>query len=77
MGQLTITDEEEQNQNQTDRHADYSQKRSDDGSNPWSKQQDEAQSQSTTTTEVVAKPVSNSNVYVPPSMLRGEVNMIF
>lgn len=76
LGQLTITDEEEQNQNQTDRNAENYQMRSDDGSNPWAKQTGATQSQSTAAvaSEPATKPVV-SNVYVPPSVIKGEVSL--
>jgi hypothetical protein len=70
LGQLTITDEEEQNQNLTDRNAENYQMRSDDGSNPWSKQSGQSQPTAVVATEPAPKPASN--VYVPPSVLRGE-----
>lgn len=71
MGQLTVNDEEEQNQNQTDRNAENYQMRSDDGSNPWSKQGQQQQQP----TSVVAEPSKpTSNVYVPPSVMKGEVS---
>lgn len=76
MGQLTITDEEEQNQNLTDRNAENYQMRSDDGSNPWAKQTG-ATGQTQATAAVATEPANKptSNVYVPPSVIKGEVSL--
>lgn len=75
MGQLTLTDEEEQNQNFTDRNAESSQMHSDDSENPWKKQAGSGGSSGPTQQSTNApSDTPKSNVYVPPSVIKGEVS---
>lgn len=73
LGQLKIQEENNQNQNFADRNTESFVLQSDDADgNPWSKKQSDAQSPSTVLSENEKKPVSN--VYVPPSVIKGEVS---
>lgn len=73
MGLLTVTDEQEQKQNLAD--AESSKLQNDDSENPWSKQQTGASNVPQPSSTVVEnKPASN--VYVPPSVIKGEVSTI-
>lgn len=67
-----MTDEQEQKQNLTD--AESSKLQNDDSENPWSKQTGASNAQPSSTVVENNKPVSN--IYVPPSVIKGEVSTI-
>ncbi len=76
LGQLTLNDEEEQNQNVTDRNTESSQLQTEDTENPWKATAMPPPQQQQQQTNKISSEPAKSSVYVPPTIAREEVRII-